>query len=63
MKLNRKKFDLARARACVGFAEFEAAGIPRGTICRAMSGKGCKPETVGRIAKVLHVDVTEIIED
>ena len=62
MKLNRQKFELARARACMGFSEFESAGIPRGTMCRAMSGKGLKPETVGRIAKALGVDVTEIIE-
>ena len=46
----------------MGFSEFESAGIPRGTMCRAMSGKGLKPETVGRIAKALGVDVTEIIE-
>ena len=46
----------------MGFSECESAGIPRGTMCRAMSGKGLKPETVGRIAKALGVDVTEIIE-
>lgn len=63
MKLDRKKFDLARARACIGQKEFAEAGIPKGTLCRAMNGKGSKPETIGRIAKVLEVDVTEIIED
>ena len=29
MKLNRKKFDLARARACKGTKELEASGISR----------------------------------
>lgn len=61
MHINRVKFDIARARACMGAADFEKARIPRGTLCRAMSGKGLKPETVGRIAKALGVDVTEII--
>lgn len=61
MKLDRQKFMIARARACMGPKEFEAAGIPRGTICRAMSGGGLQPETVGRIAKALGVDVTEIM--
>lgn len=62
MKLDRKKFMLARARACMGQKDFEKAGIPSGTLCRAMSGKNLKPETLGRIAKALGVDVEEIIE-
>ena len=28
-----------------------------------MSGKSVRPETIGRIAKALGVDVTEIIDD
>ena len=62
MKLNREKFDIARARRCISQADFEAAGVPKGTLCRAMGGSGCKPETIGKIAKALGVDVTEIIE-
>lgn len=62
MKLNRKKFEIARARACMSQADFESAGIPKGTLCRAMSERGLKPETLGRIAKALKVDVTEIID-
>ena len=62
MKLNRKEFELARARACMGQKDFEKAGIPKGTLCRAMSGRSLKPETLGKIAKALGVDVAEIIE-
>lgn len=62
MKLDRQKFNLARARACMGQSDFEKAGIPKGTLCRAMSGKGLKPETIGKIAKALGVDVAEIME-
>ena len=62
MKLNRKKFDLARARACKGTKELEASGISRGTLCSLMAGRSGRPETVGRIAKALGVDVTEIID-
>jgi len=61
MKIDRQKFDIARARACMGLADFEQAGVPKGTLCHAMGGKGLKPETAGRIAKALGVDVTEII--
>lgn len=63
MKLDRKKFAIARARACMGQKDFEEAGIPKGTLCRAMSGRSLKPETLGKIAKALGVDVTEIIEN
>lgn len=62
MKLDRQKFEIARARACMGQADFEKAGIPKGTLCRAMGGNGCKPETIGKIAKALNCDVLEIIE-
>jgi hypothetical protein len=62
MKLNRRNFEIARARACMGQSDFEAAGVPKGTLCRAMGGHGIKPETLGKIARALNVDVTEIME-
>ena len=62
MKLNKEKFNLAKARTCKGTKELEAAGIPRGTLCTAISGKNVRPETIGKIANALGVDVTEIID-
>ncbi|CUO04514.1 XRE family transcriptional regulator [Eubacterium sp. am_0171] len=61
MRIDRQKYMIARARACMGQKELEAAGIPKGTLCRAMRDD-LRPETVGKIAKALGVDVTEIIE-
>lgn len=61
MKLDREKYMLARARACMGQKDLEVAGIPKGTLCGALSGD-IRPETAGKIAKALGVDVTEIIE-
>ena len=61
MKIDRKKYMLARARACMGQKDLEAAVIPKGTLCTALRGN-VKPETAGKIAKALGVDVTEIIE-
>lgn len=63
MKLDRKKFDLARARACMEQKDFEKAGVPKGSLCTAMSGKEIRPATIGRIARALGVDVTEIIDE
>lgn len=62
MKLNREKYELSRARACMGQKDLVAAGIPKGTLCRIVGGEDARPETIGKIARVLGVDVTEIIE-
>ena len=63
MKLDRKKYELARARECMGQKDLIAAGIPKGTLCRIIGGSELRPETAGRIAKALGIDVTEIIEE
>ena len=62
MKVNREKYMLARARACMGQKDLEAAGIPKGTLCRIIGGDDSRPETIGKISRALGVDVTEIIE-
>ena len=63
MKLNRKKIELAKARACMSSEDIEKAGIKKGTLCRIMSGANARPDTIGKLAKALGVDVTEIIEE
>jgi len=62
MKINREKYMLARARACMGQKDLEEKGIPRGTLCRVLR-EDVRPETVGRIAKALNCDVLDIIEN
>lgn len=63
MKIDREKYELARARACMGQKDLVAAGIPKGTLFGVLRGDiEARPETVGKIAKALGVDVTEIIE-
>ena len=62
MKINKEKYLLARAKACMGPTELVAAGIPRGTLSKIFRGE-VRPETAGKIARALGVDVTEIIED
>ncbi len=62
MKLNKQKYEIARARACKGFKDIVSTGVTKGTLCRAIGGDDVRPETLGKIAKALGVDVTEIIE-
>ena len=44
MKIDRQKYELARARACMGQKDLEAVGIPKGTLCRIIGGKDLRPE-------------------
>jgi predicted transcriptional regulator len=63
MKVNRQKLELAMARACMNSADLpEAAQLPRATVYNAITGKGIRPGTLGKIAKALGVDPLEIIE-
>lgn len=63
MKVDRKKLELAMARACMNSADLPAAaGLPRPTVQNAIVGKGVRPGTLGRIAKALGVDPADIIE-
>lgn len=61
MKIDRQKYELAKARACMGQKELIESGIPQGTLSRILQ-KDVSPKTVGKIAKALGVDVAEIIE-
>lgn len=64
MKANRKKLELAMARACMDSKSLPiAAGIPRPTVNNAIVGKNIRPITLGKIAKALNVDPVEIMED
>lgn len=61
MRINREKLELAKARACMSSNDIIDAGIPKGTLNNVCKGE-VKAVTAGKIAKVLGVDVTEIIE-
>ena len=61
MRINRRKYMIARAKACMGQKELVEAGIPKGTLCRMLK-EDIRPKTTGRVAKALGVDVTEIID-
>lgn len=61
MRLDKKKFEIAKARACMSQTDLEKAGIRRSVQSRALKGN-ITPKTAGKLAKALGVDVTEIIE-
>lgn len=62
MKLNESRIRIAMARACMNQGDIVAAGFSKETLRNAMTGKNIKPKTAGRLAKILDVDVLEIIK-
>lgn len=64
MKVSKKKLEIAMARAELNRNTLaEKANMPIPTICNVYTRGTCKPATVGKIAKALGVDVTEILAD
>ena len=64
MRADPKKVALLMARACIESKQIEAeADVSRQSLSRVITGKNAKPATIGRVAKALGVDVTEILED
>lgn len=64
IKIDIKKIDLLIAKKGMSVKEFsEHSHINETTLCRIRNGKQVPNiKTVGKLAKALEVDVTEIIE-
>ena len=64
MRANREKIEIAMARKCMNTAELIAATqMPRATVVKVVNCREVRPATIGRVAKALCVDVTELLED
>ena len=63
MKANSNAIKIAMARACMDTADLaKAAEMPRPTVNKVITGRSVRPGTLGRIARALGVDVTDIVE-
>lgn len=64
MKANRKKLELAMARACMDTVDLaKKSAMNRKTVSNVIAGRDVRPATIGRIACALGVDVTDILDD
>lgn len=64
MKVDRRKLEIAMARACLNTEELATlANMPRPTLNNVIVGKKVRTATIGKVAKALGVDVTEILAD
>ena len=63
MRINKANLDLAMA-AC-GYSSkalVSASGVSRTTISHIRSGKTCRPDIAGKIAKALNVPIEQLVE-
>lgn len=64
MKANKKKLELALAKACMNPYDLcKVVDIQYQTYQRITTGKNAKPATIGKIARALGVPVEQILED
>ena len=64
MRANRKKVELAMARACMNTKDIaEESGMPEQTVKNVLYGRSVKPRTLGKFAKAIGVDPAEIIKE
>ena len=62
LKADRRKLELAMARACMNSADLPGATrLPRPTVQNVIVGKSVRPATLGRVARALGCDVTDIL--
>jgi len=64
MKINKTKLDLILAKKCMGVLELaEISNVAKAILYKiGKPGTNLRPSSVGKIAKALEVDVTELIE-
>ena len=64
MKINKKKLETVMAQNCIGILELaNISNISRTVLFRiGKKNSNLRPTTVGKIAKALNCDVTELIE-
>lgn len=65
MKIDKNKLDIAMARKCISMSEVaDNAGIARSTVSAMRNGKvQIQPANIGKIARILEIDVTELLAE
>lgn len=62
MKISVKRLDLILAKNCMSMSDLKPDVSPQ-TLKRVRRGEELLPKTVGKIARAIGVDVSEIVEE
>ncbi len=64
MYINYRRMVTEMARKCMGVKDLAAsAGVSTSAIYAAQQGKKTRPQTAGKIAAALGLDVAELLEE
>lgn len=63
MRLDKRKVEVALARKCMQKKAFTDAGMPSLSYDRCVKGEDVRVTTAGRFARLLGVDVAELMLD
>ena len=64
MKVEKSKVELLMAQNCITAKELrKKSEIPTGTYIKLMSGNSARPCTVGKLAKALGCNVSDIVKE
>ena len=64
MKIDKRMLDIVLARKCWNMRDVWKSGeVSSQTMLNVSKGKEILPETAGKIARALGVDVTELLTD
>lgn len=63
MRADKNKMQIVMARTCMNTSDLaEKTGMPLQTVKNVINGnRSVRPVTIGKVAKALQVDVTEIL--
>ena len=62
MKIDTIKLDVVLAKRCMSMSDLKSAVSPQ-TLKRVRRGEDLLPKTVGKIARAVDVDVSEIVAE
>ncbi len=62
MKIDTVKLDIALAKRCRTFSTLRS-GISPQTIQKMRQGEDVRPDVIGRVARILDIEVTDIIKE
>ena len=63
MKISNKKIEIIMARSCMSVSDIVKGGMKKPTYDRLRTSESARTETVGKLAKILGCDVTDILAD
>ena len=65
MKIDRHKLDMALARKCMSLTDIRAHNVHPSTLSKIRNNPNYQPatRTIGKIAKVLQCDVSDIVKE